>query len=149
MEPDSSRNTMLFVVCAVAILIVYQFVIMRPAQQRQAEEARQHAAVAAANPVAAAIPGASVFVNRDQALAQSPRIQVETPDLKGSISLKGARIDDLFIKTYRQTIAKDSPPVELFRPEGAKQAYFADLGPRPRSGLRPRATRSPRAIRWC
>ncbi|HTK36711.1 MAG TPA: membrane protein insertase YidC [Caulobacteraceae bacterium] len=128
MEPDNSRNTMLFVVCAVAILIVYQIFIMRPAQQRQAEEARQHAAIAAANPIAAATPGASVFVNRDEALAQSPRIGIDTPDLKGSISLKGGRIDDLFLKNYPQTIGKDSPPVELFRPEGAKQAYFADLG---------------------
>ena len=128
MEQDNSRNTMLFVVCAVAILIVYQFFIMAPAEKRRAEEARQHAAVAAANPVAAAVPGASVFVNRAEALAQSPRVKIDTPDLMGSVSLKGARIDDLLLKTYRQTVAKDSPPVELFRPEGAKQAYFADLG---------------------
>ena len=49
---------MLFVVCAVALLIAYQFLIMRPAQQRQAEEARAHAAIVAANPIAATAPGA-------------------------------------------------------------------------------------------
>ena len=55
MEQDNSRNTMLFVVCAVAILIVYQFFIMAPAEKRRAEEARQHAAVAAAKAAWAAV----------------------------------------------------------------------------------------------
>ena len=128
MEKDNSRNTILFVVCAVVILVAYQFFIMRPADERRAAEARQHAAIVAANPVAAATPGASIFVDRAAALAQSPRVRIDTPDLMGSVSLRGARIDDLFLKNYPQTIEKGSPPVELFRPEGAKQAYFADLG---------------------
>ena len=95
MEQDNSRNTMMFVVCAVAILIVYQFFVMGPANQRRTEAARQQAAIAAANPVAAATPGASVFVDRAAALAQSPRVKIDTTDLSGSVSLKGARIDDL------------------------------------------------------
>ncbi|HEY9219639.1 MAG TPA: membrane protein insertase YidC, partial [Phenylobacterium sp.] len=44
------------------------------------------------------------------------------------VSLRGARIDDLYLRTYRETLAKDSPPVELLRPEGAKYAWFADIG---------------------
>jgi YidC/Oxa1 family membrane protein insertase len=128
MEQDNSRNTMLFVVCAVAVMLVYQMFVLNPAQQRRDAEERARAAAAAANPVVAAVPGASVFVDRGAALAQSPRVKIDTPALMGSVSLKGARIDDLFLKEYRETISKASPPVELFRPEGAKQAYFADLG---------------------
>jgi len=69
-----------------------------------------------------------VFADRAQALAASPRVPIDTPALKGSIALKGGRIDDLFMKGYAETTAKNSPPVELFRPEGAKNAYFADFG---------------------
>jgi YidC/Oxa1 family membrane protein insertase len=128
MEQDNSRNTMIFVVCAVAVMLAYQIFVLNPAQKRQEAEGRTRAAAAAANPVAAAPPGAAVFVDRPEALAQSPRIRIETPALAGSVALKGGRIDDLFLKDYRQTLDKASPPVELFRPEGAKQAYFADLG---------------------
>ena len=128
MEPDNSRNTMIFVVCAVAIMIAYQMFVLAPQQQKRQAEAQSRAAAAAANPIVAAAPGASVFVDRAAALAQSPRVRIDTPALAGSISLKGARIDDLVMKDYRQTISRTSPPVELFRPEGAKQAYFTDLG---------------------
>ena len=117
---------MIFVVCAVALLLVYQMFVMRPAEHRRdAERAR---AVAAAQAGPAGAPAPSVFVDRAQALAQSPRVRIDTPSLAGSLSLKGGRIDDLVLKNYRQTIAKNSPPVELFRPAGAREAYFADLG---------------------
>ena len=117
---------MIFVVCAVALLLVYQMFVMRPAEHRRDAERARAAAAAQAGPAGA--PAPSVFVDRAQALAQSPRVRIDTPSLAGSLSLKGGRIDDLVLKNYRQTIARNSPPVELFRPAGAREAYFADLG---------------------
>ena len=46
----------------------------------------------------------------------SPRVGIETPSLKGSISLKGGRIDDLVLAKYRETVDPKSPNVELFSP---------------------------------
>ena len=60
--------------------------------------------------------------------AQSPRIAINTPLLSGSINLKGARIDDLVMNAYKETIKKDSPAVRLFAPSGAKEAYFSGFG---------------------
>jgi YidC/Oxa1 family membrane protein insertase len=67
---------------------------------------------------------------RDRAivLIESPRVRIATPRLHGSINLKGARIDDLVLTTYRETLAKDSPPIRLLSPGGAKDAYFAGFG---------------------
>ena len=127
MEQDNSRNTMLFVVCAVALLLAYQFFVMRPAELQRAALAKAQAAAAAANPLGARA-ATSVYVSRDQALAQSPRVRIDTPALTGSVALKGGRIDDLYLKGYRETLAKNSPAVELFRPEGAEKAYFAETG---------------------
>lgn len=62
------------------------------------------------------------------ALKDSPRINIDTPRLRGTIALKGARINDIVLPTYRQTIAKDSPPVRLFAPSGTEHAYFASFG---------------------
>ena len=128
MEQDNSRNTMLFVACAVALLLAYQYFFMRPAELQREALARSQAAAAASNPLGASAVAGTAFVSRDKALAQSPRVKIDTPSLTGSVSLKGGRIDDLYLKGYRETLAKDSPAVELFRPEGAQQAYFADLG---------------------
>jgi hypothetical protein len=47
---------------------------------------------------------------------------VDTPALQGSISLRGGRIDDLFLRDYRVDVDPKSPPVELLRPEGVQDA---------------------------
>ncbi|HZZ30720.1 MAG TPA: membrane protein insertase YidC, partial [Phenylobacterium sp.] len=75
-------------------------------------------------------PAAPIQPNlaRPAALALSPRVAIDTPYLRGSIALRGARIDDLFLKQYHETVDKTSPQVELLRPEGMPQAYFAEQG---------------------
>ena len=67
---------------------------------------------------------------RDRALVlkESPRVQIRTPKLTGSINLKGARIDDIVLPTYSETIAKNSPAVRLYSPSGTKDAFFAGFG---------------------
>ena len=66
--------------------------------------------------------------SRQQVLASTPRVQIHTPSLEGSINLKGAQIDDLQLVRQKQTIAKDSPPVRLLSPIGAPGAYMASFG---------------------
>jgi YidC/Oxa1 family membrane protein insertase len=66
--------------------------------------------------------------DRTLALRESPRIAIETPKLRGSIALKGARIDDVVLPTYRESLKKDSPAIRLFSPSGTKGAQFAGLG---------------------
>lgn len=133
MQPDSSRNTIIFLVCALALFMVYQFFVLEPAQKRRAAELAAQRPAATAPGQASAVPGAPAIqvppaVTRAQAVAASPRVPVATPSLQGSLSLKGARIDDLFLTQYRTEVSKTSPPVELFRPEGAPHAWFADFG---------------------
>ncbi|MEZ5851037.1 MAG: membrane protein insertase YidC [Hyphomicrobiaceae bacterium] len=71
---------------------------------------------------------ASIFATRADALKAGPRVTLETPNLKGSINLKGGRIDDLSLVQFRQAAAKDSPPVDLFSPSGAPEPYYAETG---------------------
>jgi YidC/Oxa1 family membrane protein insertase len=66
--------------------------------------------------------------DRRLVLADSPRVRIDTPRLQGSINLKGARIDDLVLVNYKETVAKDSPPIRLLSPAGAADAYFAAFG---------------------
>ena len=81
------------------------------------------------NPAASpAADAPSAIRDRAIVLRESPRVVINTPQLAGSINLKGARIDDLTLTAYRETIAKNSPPIRLLSPGGAPDAYFAGFG---------------------
>jgi YidC/Oxa1 family membrane protein insertase len=128
MDRDNLRNTIVFAVLAVLILFAYQRLVLDP--QLKARQAEIQAQAAARGPVLSntAQPAASAFVPRAQAVAASPRVSVDTPSLTGSIALRGARVDDLYLKRYHESIDPKSPLVELFRPEGAEHAWFAEMG---------------------
>ncbi len=81
---------------------------------------------------APAVPGmpptADPSAVRDAALAEVPRIRIETPRLSGSISLRDGRIDDLTLNDYKVSQAPDSPDVTLLSPRGSQRPYFARFG---------------------
>ena len=58
----------------------------------------------------------------------TPRVAVDTPSLKGTIALKGGRIDDLQLAKYRVKADPKSASVTLFSPADAPYPYFAELG---------------------
>ena len=63
-----------------------------------------------------------------KALAASPRLKIISPRLRGSISLVGARFDDLILNDYRETIEKGSKNISLLLPFGSANPYYADFG---------------------
>jgi YidC/Oxa1 family membrane protein insertase len=80
-----------------------------------------------------AVPGGTAeappaLVDRKTALEQSPRIAIDAPRLRGSISLKGGRIDDVELKDYHETVDPSSPSIVMLSPTGAANAYFAEFG---------------------
>jgi YidC/Oxa1 family membrane protein insertase len=89
-----------------------------------------NAATGSATPDAAigsaAAPAKTIAIG--DALKSTARVLIETPKLKGSINLEGAKIDDLLLLAHRTALPKDSPPVRLFSPSGAKNTYFARFG---------------------
>ena len=68
-------------------------------------------------------------------LAASPRIAIDTPRLKGSIALKGARIDDLALTQYRETVDPKSPAIVLLAPSGTEHPFYAEFGWVPGAGV--------------
>ncbi|MBY6239960.1 membrane protein insertase YidC [Methylosinus sp. Sm6] len=65
---------------------------------------------------------------REAALAESPRVSIDTPAILGSISLKGGRIDDVSLKNYRETVDPKSPMIVLLSPENSPNPYYAETG---------------------
>jgi YidC/Oxa1 family membrane protein insertase len=71
----------------------------------------------------------TVAMSRTAALKQGgARILIDTPTLKGSLLLKGARFDDLKLKNYHTTVDPKSPHIDLLAPSGSENPYFAQFG---------------------
>ena len=68
-----------------------------------------------------------ITISRDDALKQSERIQFENDNIIGSISLKGASIDDLTFKNYKVTLDNEKK-VTLLGPRNIKEGYLIDSG---------------------
>ncbi len=66
--------------------------------------------------------------SRQAVLSSTPRVVIDSPSIRGSINLKGARIDDLVLVRHTEGIGGNSPPIHLLSPSGAPGAYFASFG---------------------
>ncbi len=146
---ENNRNFILAIVLSMAVLFAWQyFFLPAPKPPETVEQQQQPTEPGPPRPggetpgTAGApqpgVPGAATLT-RDEALAASPRIAIDTPALKGSISLKGGRIDDLMLKDYRETVEPIARTSFCFRPRAARRllcrARFRRrrrrLGPRP------------------
>src|SRR5215472_9531909 len=137
------RNLLIAIVLSVGILIAFQFAFerLRPPQPPGPTGGTPTTAPAASGPASrsapptnasgANAPGASsaqAVETRETALAEQPRVRVETPRLHGSIDLLGARLDDLTLATYHETVDLKSPEVVLLAPSGTQEPYLAEFG---------------------
>jgi YidC/Oxa1 family membrane protein insertase len=78
------------------------------------------------------IKGEETYLKREDVLAEGnkdkTRVAFENDLLKGSINLKGARLDDVTLKDYHVDLEKSSPNIELLSPSQTKHPYFAEFG---------------------
>ncbi len=142
---ENNRNYLIAIALSIAVMMVWFGFFapkrtqeqQQPAQQTQTEQpapstAPQPGATAPTPGQSASVPQPSATTAPaaalETALKASPRVPVETPSLQGSIALRGARIDDLVLPKYRQTVNPDSPPVRLFAPAGGPDAYYSEQG---------------------
>lgn len=128
---DDQKNFLIFAVLAALILFGWPQVMHWIFPQQQPAPTRIEGGKTQPVPNPTADPAAdspTALRAREIVLAEGPRVAIETPALKGSINLKGARIDDLVLTKYDETIDKNSPPIRLLSPDGAAGAYFAQFG---------------------
>lgn len=69
-----------------------------------------------------------VYADAKDVIAQDYRLPIKNTVLNGSIRLKGARFDNLFLSKYKQTLEEKSENVSLFNPTKTQDAYFAEYG---------------------
>jgi YidC/Oxa1 family membrane protein insertase len=154
MDQDNQKNLLVAIVLSVAVLLMWQMFYAGPKlkedqerrqriqQEQQTQPKEQPGAPKSAAPQTApgavpqpgtaaapsVVPPAAPAPTREAALQASPRHRVDTPSLKGSIALKGGRIDDLVLAKYHETVDPKSANVVLFSPSGAPHPYYAEYG---------------------
>ncbi len=127
-----SQNTRLIVACAISavIILLWDQFILGPIQ---AEQEAEKVAGSTQEVKAPQIKAEEyTFTDRETVIGKTlkshERIHFENNLVKGSISLQGARIDDLLLKKYNTTADKSSENEVLFSPGHTRQAYFAEFG---------------------
>lgn len=146
---SDNRNTILAVILSGLVLIAWQYFYNMPQMEKQREAQRQAellkpapqptpGATPGTTPTAAPTPGAPAaeapVASRETLLTAGPRIKIETPRVTGSIGLKGARIDDLSLVQYRETVDPQSAAIVLLAPSGTADPYYAEFLWLPQSG---------------
>jgi YidC/Oxa1 family membrane protein insertase len=67
-------------------------------------------------------------IMRDEDTENGGRIMFSNNMIRGSINLIGAKIDDLTLLKYQESVKEDSKDVVLLSPVGTKEVYYAEFG---------------------
>ena len=121
------------IVASLAILFGFQYLVaphLKPPSPAPAQVASKD--TGAATPAQGAQTGNTPAGPTDQATqavpANVPRVKINAPRVAGSLSLLGARLDDLTLTQYRETLAPDSPDVRLLGPLSGDKPYYVQYG---------------------
>ena len=131
---SEQKNMILAIVLCLLIIVGFQYFVDTPKvdeqTSQQTTEANDQSSKPSPDASAPSLPGAGSVqqMSRAQALKQAPRIKINTPSLHGSISLKGARLDDLTLINYREDVDPTSPEIKLLSPAGSPKPYYAEFG---------------------
>ncbi len=144
------KNTIIAIALSAIVLLAWQYFVTNPQQkaaeerQRAQQELTQQQATppnqpnqnvqTPQGPAPSGPPGqiaqspAAAAESRADALKTSQRIPIQTDTLQGSIALKGARIDDISLVKYRETVDPKSRPIVLLSPSGSPDPFYAEFG---------------------
>ena len=118
---NNQKNLILAVVLSLALILGWDLVSSRFFPQPE------EAPVLATSSEQLEAPMVEAELVRDvaTALASTDRIPIDAPEIGGSINPVGARVDDIVLKTHRQSVEKDSGPIRFFSPLGTEGQHFA------------------------
>jgi len=122
------KRLFMAIAMSLAILLGYQYFVAPHMPKAPVAPVQTPAQVAAAvNAAPTPVAGPPVPKN-------VPRVKIDAPRVRGSISLLGARLDDIVLTDYRETLAADSPFVRLLEPRSEEHPYYVQYGWTPAVG---------------
>ena len=119
---NEQKNLLLAIVASLIILLIFQYFFPNKSDTRKAEYNNITVEDNTNNNI-------NKILSREEIVSKNSRVFIsEKSRLKGSISLIGARFDDIILKDYNETLSENSELVTVFSPRGTTSPYFAEFG---------------------
>lgn len=119
------RNFILAAALSFAVIVGWQYFVVRPQlEAARATQAARQAEQAAKKPEIPEVANANA-PTLEAALAMAPgRVPIDATQVDGSINLRGAKIDDLRLKNYRETLDPQSPEIRVLSPAEFEHGHY-------------------------
>jgi len=126
MNPDT-RNLIAAICLSMSVLIGYQILFGEPAQQNVKKE-QQLADKNNEPSIELPKDNNTSLTEVTKKTRNIDRINIVNDELEGSISLLGARIDDLVLKNYRKTLDPESDQIRFLKKIDEREPFFIQFG---------------------
>ena len=139
MTPEN-RNLIMAVALSMIVLLGWQIFVIQPEMEKEAAEQERIAAemaqsAATANdsgqPSASAASGTPAIINNTapaKAVDTAKRIVIDAPLVSGSFSVRGARLDDVILTSYNETLDENSENIHFLKKTSSDTPFFAEFG---------------------
>ncbi len=126
MHPEDIRNLIIFGILSITIWFLYETYVLAPQAKAIKEAKKARSELIQKNPQ---IIELSKEINREEVISATKenRIPFKNNEIFGTISLKGAMIDDLSFSQYYKTLEKKEN-ITLLSPDKTKGARYVDYG---------------------
>ena len=139
MTPEN-RNLIMAVALSMIVLLGWQIFVIQPEMEKEAAEQERIAAemaqsAATANdsgqPSASAASGTPAIINNTapaKAVDTAKRIVIDAPLVRGSFSVRGARLDDVILISYNETLDENSENIHFLKKISSDTPFFVEFG---------------------
>jgi YidC/Oxa1 family membrane protein insertase len=122
-----SKNVIAAISLSAAVIILYSL-FFAPSQEELKQKQIENKQIQKSSDTPDLVQNENFTkLNRKDALAQNDRVQFENENIIGSISLKGASIDDLTFKDYNVEL-NGNEKVNLLSPRSVEDGYLVESG---------------------
>ncbi len=124
---DSNKNIIAAISLSAAIIVLWALFFSPSPEDREKIKQKRIDSVKSLDAPEIENSETNNLLTRKEALNKDKRIVFENDNVKGSISLKGAIIDDLLFKNYNEKL-EGTKKVVLLNPRNASNTYYLETG---------------------
>jgi len=121
-----SKNVLMAIVLSTLVLVFWATFFEPPPVERQIVEDQVTKSEELSSPSIEKVE-LSKKIARDDTIDSVARVKIENNNIKGSISLQGAIIDDIIFKNYKESLESDQKVIFL-NPKSSDEGYYIETG---------------------
>ena len=121
-----SKNVLMAIVLSTLVLVFWATFFEPPPVERQIAEDQVIKSEELSSPSIEKVE-LSKKIARDDTIDSVARVKIENNNIKGSISLQGAIIDDIIFKNYKESLESDQKVIFL-NPKSSDEGYYIETG---------------------